>query len=225
MEQRREMYVLVVGGGKVGYYLTKTLVNEGYEILLIEKNAQKVRTYVDRFGSVVTVGDGCEVATLDRAGAGRADVVIAVTGDDEDNLVICQVAKQRFHVRKTIARVNNPKNEEIFRRLGVDVTVSQTNTIRSLIEQAIPDRPMVRLLTLKHNDVEIVETEVAETSLAVGRPLSEVELPPKVNISAIIRGSDLIIPNGESILYAGDEVIAVAASASEASLRRLLSGA
>src|SRR5947209_8830861 len=116
------MYIIVVGGGKVGYYLTKTLVNEGYEVLLIEKNPKKVNTFVERFGAVVQQGDGCEVTTLDQAGAGRADVVIAVTGEDEDNLVICQVAKERFHVHKTIARVNNPKNEEIFRRLGVDVT-------------------------------------------------------------------------------------------------------
>ena len=218
------MYILVVGGGKVGYYLTKTLVNEGHEILLIEKNAQKVSIWRDRFGSVVLQGDGCEVTTLDQAGAGRADVVIAVTGDDEDNLVICQVAKQRFHVRKTIARVNNPKNEDIFRRLGVDVTVSQTNVIRALIEQTIPDRPLVHLLTLRHNGMEIVETTVSEDSLVVGQPLADINLPPNVVLSAILRGGEMIIPNGSSVLWAGDEVIAVAERTSEAPLRRLLAG-
>ncbi|MDQ3929672.1 MAG: TrkA family potassium uptake protein, partial [Chloroflexota bacterium] len=129
------MYVIVVGGGKVGYYLTKTLVHEGYEVLLIEKNLKKVSTYHERFGSVVLEGDGAEMATLETAGAARADVVIAVTGDDEDNLVICQTAKKLFHVPRTIARVNNPKNEEIFKKLGIDVTVSSTNLILNIIEQ------------------------------------------------------------------------------------------
>jgi len=218
------MYVIVVGGGKVGYYLTKTLVNEGYEILLIEKNPQKVNTYLDRFGGVVLQGDGCEVGTLEQAGAGRAGVVIAVTGDDEDNLVICQVAKQRFHVRKTIARVNNPKNEEIFRRLGVDVTVSQTNVILALIEQMIPDRPMVHLMTLKHAQMTIVETAVSEDSMVAGLPLAEVKLPPNVVISAILRDGELMIPSGATMLLAGDEVIAVAQRSSEEPLRRLLAG-
>jgi trk system potassium uptake protein TrkA len=134
------MYILVVGGGKVGYYLTKTLVNEGYEILLIEKNPRKVATYGERFGSIVVEGDGAELATLVAAGAARADVVVAVTGDDEDNLVVCQTAKRLFNVPRTIARVNNPKNEEIFKKLGIDVTVSSTNIILNIIEQEIPER-------------------------------------------------------------------------------------
>src|SRR4051794_29058802 len=126
------MYIIVVGGGKVGYYLTKTLVNEGYEVLLIEKSAKKVAVYAERFGAVVLEGDGAEFSTLEKAGTGRAEVVIAVTGDDEDNLVICQTAKMQFDVPRTIARVNNPKNEELFKRLGIDVTVSSTNIILSI---------------------------------------------------------------------------------------------
>src|SRR5829696_3612540 len=141
------MYIIVAGGGKVGYYLTKTLVNEGYEILLIEKSAKKVAVYAERFGSVVMEGDAAELSTLEAAGAARADVVVAVTGDDEDNLVICQTAKRLFNVPRTIARVNNPKNEEIFRRLGIDVTVSSTNIILSIIEQEIPERGLVHLMT------------------------------------------------------------------------------
>ena len=124
------MYIIVVGGGKVGYYLAKTLVNEGYELLLIEKNPRKVATYRERFGEVVIEGDGAEMTTLEEAGVNRADVVIAVTGDDEDNLVICQTAKKLFNVPRTIARVNNPKNEEIFRRLGIDVTVRMGRNAR-----------------------------------------------------------------------------------------------
>src|SRR6478609_998169 len=123
------MYIIVVGGGKVGYYLTKTLVNEGFEVLLIEKLSKKAAIYAERFGSVVLEGEGAESTTLEAAGISRADVVIAVTGDDEDNLVICQTAKKRFNVPRTIARVNNPKNEEIFRRLGIEMTVSTTEVI------------------------------------------------------------------------------------------------
>src|SRR6185437_10656564 len=201
------MYIILVGGGKVGYNLTKTLINEGYEVFLIEKNPIKCHTYSERFGSVIMQGDGAEAATLSAAGAARADVVIAVTGEDEDNLVICQMAKEKFHVERTIARVNNPKNEEIFRRLGIDVTVSQTNVILSLIEQLIPDRPMVHLMTLKHAQMTIVETTVSEDSLVVGAPLSDIKLPPNVVLSAIMRDGELMIPNGTTVLQAGDEVI------------------
>ena len=218
------MYIIIVGGGKVGYYLTKTLVNEGYEILLIESNPRKVATFTERFGAVVLQGDGGEVATLDKAGAARADVVVAVTGEDEDNLVICQVAKARFNVPKTIARVNNPKNEQIFRLLGIDVTVSQTNVILNIIEQEIPDRPLVHLMTLKHAQMAIVETVVGPNSTAANQPVNDIALPPNVVISAILRDGDLLIPRGETEVLAGDEVIAVTDRASEEPLRRLLTG-
>jgi trk system potassium uptake protein TrkA len=216
------MYLIVVGGGKVGYYLTKTLVNEGYEVLLIEKSASKVDTYAERFGAIVMNGDGAEAATLAAAGAGRADVVVAVTGDDEDNLVICQMAKQRFHVKRTIARVNNPKNEELFRRLGIDVTVNHTNVILSLIEQQIPDRHFVHLLALKHAELEIVEASVTPDSPIVGQMVSEVRFPPETNIIALLRAGELIIPSGQTRVEFGDEVIAVTRRRSEPALRQLI---
>ncbi|MBO9307564.1 TrkA family potassium uptake protein [Thermomicrobium sp.] len=216
------MYIIVVGGGKVGYYLTKTLVNEGYEVFLVEKNPVKVQIYRDRFGAIVMQGDGAEVATLAAAGAGRADVVIAVTGDDEDNLVICQVARERFGVRRTIARVNNPKNEELFRRLGIDVTVSQTNVILSLIEQQIPERPFVHLLALRHADLAIVEAKVAAESPVVNQPIWQLPLPPEAIITAIIRRGELIIPTGQTVIEPGDELIIVTKQQREAELRELL---
>src|SRR3954465_7384564 len=179
------MYIIIVGGGKVGYYLTKTLVNEGYEVLLIERKPQKVALFTERFGAVVLEGDGAEVTPLDQAGAARADVVVAVTGEDEDNLVVCQVAKKRFNVPKTIARVNNPKNEQIFRLLGIHRTVSQTNIILNIIEQEIPDRPLVHLMTLKHAQMAIVETIVGPKSSVINQPLSAIKLPNNVVLSAI----------------------------------------
>ncbi len=219
------MYIIIVGGGKVGYYLTKTLVNEGSnEILLIEKNPKKVATYGERFGSVVLEGDGAESSTLEMAGAARADVVIAVTGDDEDNLVICQTAKKMFKVPRTIARVNNPKNEDIFKRLGIDVTVSQTNVILSIIEQEIPERGLVHLMTLKHAQMAIVEATVEEKAMAAGRSLSDIQFPNNIVISAVLRDGQLIIPNGETVLRPRDEVIALATRESEPELRQMLIG-
>ncbi|HEX8597340.1 MAG TPA: NAD-binding protein [Chloroflexia bacterium] len=219
------MYIIIVGGGKVGYYLTKTLVNEGSnEILLIEKNPKKVMTYGERFGSVVLEGDGAESSTLEMAGAARADVVIAVTGDDEDNLVICQTAKKMFKVPRTIARVNNPKNEDIFKRLGIDVTVSQTNVILSIIEQEIPERGLVHLMTLKHAQMAIVEATVEETAMAAGKTLSDIQFPNNIVISAVLRDGQLIIPSGDTILRPRDEVIALATRESEPALRQMLIG-
>jgi trk system potassium uptake protein TrkA len=216
------MYILVIGGGKVGYYLTKTLVNEGYEVFLIEKNPVKCAIYAERFGAVVMRGDGAEAATLDAAGANRADVVIAVTGEDEDNLVICQMAKERFGVPRCIARVNNPKNEEVFRRLGIDVTVSQTNVILSLIEQQIPDLPFVHLMSLRHADLAIVEAKVADESPVIDRPIERIEWPSDVIVTAILRRGELIIPTGQTIIRSGDELICMARREREEELRDLL---
>lgn len=218
------MYMIVVGGGKLGYYLTKTLLFEGYEVLLIEKDSAKCEIFRERFGGIVVEGDGAEALTLDAAGAARADVVISVTGDDEDNLIISQVAKKRFGVDRTIARVNNPKNEAVFKRLGVDVTVSQTNVILSRIEQHIPDRHFLHLMSLKHAEIAIVEAGVSPSSPIVNRTLSEIQLPPDCVFSAITRGSDVIVPTGQTMILAGDEVIAVTRQSSEDALRKLLMG-
>jgi trk system potassium uptake protein TrkA len=216
------VYIIVVGGGKVGYYLTKTLLNEGHEILLIERDLAKVEIYNERFGSVVLGGDGAEASTLAAAGAARADVVIAVTGEDEDNLVVCQMAKQKFHVKRTIARVNNPKNEQLFRLLGVDVTVSQTNYILNLIEQAIPERAFIHLLNLRHADLAIIEATIDSRSPISGRSIDDVEFPVECVIAAISRGPDLIVPKGTTVIQPGDEVIAVTRREQEDELRRLL---
>jgi trk system potassium uptake protein len=216
------VYIIVVGGGKVGYYLTKTLLNEGHEVLLIERDRAKVDTYSERFGSVVLAGDGAEAAVLARAGAARADVVIAVTGEDEDNLVVCQVAKQKFHVGRTIARVNNPKNEQLFRLLGIDVTVSQTNYILNLIEQAIPERAFIHLLSLRHADLAIIEATISEDSPVANMSIEDIELPVDCVVAAIARGADLLVPRGTTVIEPNDEIIAITHREQEDELRRLL---
>lgn len=216
------MYIIVVGAGKVGYYLAKTLLQEDHEVLLIERDVTKVDFYAERLGSVVVRGDGAEASTLASAGAARADAVVAVTGDDEDNLVICQVAKNKFEVGRTIARVNNPKNEHLFRLLGVDVTVSQTNYILNLIGQAIPERSFIHLMNLRHAGLAIVEASVTERSPVANRSLEEINLPVSCAIAAVARGQDVIVPNGQTVLEPGDEIIAVTHLAEEAELRELL---
>jgi trk system potassium uptake protein TrkA len=216
------VYIIVVGGGKVGYYLTKTLLNEGHEVLLIERDRAKVDTYSERFGSVVLAGDGAEAAVLASAGAARADVVIAVTGEDEDNLVVCQVAKQKFHVGRTIARVNNPKNEQLFRLLGIDVTVSQTNYILNLIEQAIPERAFIHLLSLRHADLAIIEATISEDSPVANMSIEDIELPVDCVVAAIARGADLVVPRGSTVIEPNDEIIAITHREQEDELRRLL---
>src|SRR4030065_414806 len=172
------MYIIVVGGGKVGYYLAKELVEEGNEVLIIEKDAGKAERIAEELGDIARRGGGCEASTMEMAGFGRADMVIAVTGDDEDNLVTCQVAKAKFKVPRAIARINNPKNEEIFKKLRLDPAVSAPTAILSQIEQELPTHPLIPLLTLKGGGLEIVEVKVPENSAVAGKPLGSVLLPP-----------------------------------------------
>lgn len=219
------MYVIVVGGGKVGYYLTKSLLERGEEVLLIEREPRRYAVLREELAAAVMLGDGSEVMTMLQAGMDRASTVVAVTGDDEDNLVICQVAKHRFHVPRTIARINNPRNKNIFGRLGIDVTVSSTEVILAQIEQVIPTESLVHLLTLRNVGVSFVEIEVPKDSPALGRPLKALGIPDDSILPLLIRGgAQAIIPYGETILEAGDQVIAVTSEASEARLRRILLG-
>lgn len=216
------MYIIVVGAGKVGFYLAKTLLQEDHEVLLLERDAATVEFHAERLGSAVIQGDGAEASTLASAGAARADVVIAVTGDDEDNLVICQVAKNKFNVDRTIARVNNPKNEHLFKLLGVDVTVSQTNYILNLIGQSIPKQSFIHLLNLQHGGLALVEVTVTEGSPVANKSLTEIELPVNCAIAAVLRGAEVIVPDGQTIVRPGDELIAITKEEDEAELRNLL---
>ncbi len=219
------MYIIVVGGGKVGYYLAKELIDEGHEVLIIEKDRPKAARIAEELGSVVMRGDGCEAAVLSQAGTSRADVLIAVTGDDEDNLVACQVAKARFNVPRAIARINNPKNETIFRLLGVDATVSHTDVILAEIEERIPAHPLLHLMRQRESGLEIVEAKVAGGSPVVGKRVRNVLLPPETKLLVILRGKETIIPVGDTLMEDGDEVIALTREGNEEYLRQLLTGA
>jgi trk system potassium uptake protein TrkA len=219
------MYIIVVGGGRVGYYLTKALLDEEHEVLLIEKNATVSRTIADELGGICLHGDGCETATMDGAGTARADMLIAVTGDDEDNLVACQVAKHKFNVPRTVTRVRNPRNEAIFKKLGIDVTVSSTNIILEHIEHEVPSHPLMHLLTIREKGLEIVEVKVPAGSASVGKMIKKLSLPPESILSLIIRKERKpIVPTHNTVLKAEDQVVAVTPPGSQEALRAALIG-
>ena len=218
------MYVVVIGGGNVGYYLTKELLHAGHEVVMIEKDPGRARQIADELGSIVVPNDGCEGRYQEMAGMGRADVVAAVTGDDEDNLVACQVAKMHFNVPRAIARVNNPKNEQLFRRLAIDDTVSPTRTILGVIEHEIPIHDLLHLTELEGGDLEIVEAQLTAESPAVGRELRELTLPEGTSIAVILRGSKAVAVRPETKLVDGDRMLAVTSSEKEPELRQLLIG-
>ncbi|HEY82692.1 MAG TPA: TrkA family potassium uptake protein [Dehalococcoidia bacterium] len=219
------MYIIIVGGGRVGYYLARALLEEGHEVLIIEKNASFCDIINEEMGSVCIRGDGCEAATLADVGAGRADMLVAVTGDDEDNLVACQVAKYKFNVPRTIARIRNPQNEAIFKKLGVDVPVSATNIILEAIEKEVPTHPLTHLLTLTERGLELVEVRIPPTSSSIGKPLKEIPLPAGSRLALIIpKNRRPRIPTPSSILREGDQVIALTTPEAEESLRTALTG-
>ncbi len=218
------MYIIVVGGGTVGYYLSKALLSEGHEVLVIEKDATKVQRIEDELGSMCIQGDGCEAATLEEAGTGRANLFVAVTNEDEDNLVASQIAKHKFNVPRTIARIGNPKNEALFKKLGIDVTVSTTNLILEQIEQELPTHPLIHLLKLSKGELEIVEVKISSTSAAVGKQISRLSLPPGAVLSLIIKEQGVQVPSPETILEADDRVIVVTKPELEQDLRTVLAG-
>jgi trk system potassium uptake protein TrkA len=192
-------------------------------VLVIELSSERVEEIYEALGDIVMEGDGCEATTLEKAGTGRADMLLAVTGDDEDNLVSCQVAKQRFNVARTVARINNPQNEEIFRRLEVDITVSATSAIMAHIEQELPTRHLIQLMRLKNSGLELVEVRIPEDSRVVGRPIKDILLPYQAMIALVV-GEDgqPRVASGETVLHAGDEIVAVTLRENEEPLREAL---
>ena len=219
------MYSVIVGGGEVGYHLARVLLNEGHEVLILEQDAARCEKLAEEFGSIVYRGDGCEASTLDTVGTGRADMLVAVTDGDEDNLVACQVAKHKFNVPRTIARITNPKNEAIFKILGVDVTVSSTNVILANIEQELPSHPLIPLLKLKSGTLEVVEVKIPPGSKVVGKKIGSFRLPPGSAILLVI-GTDGAprIPTEDTVLEAEDELVAITSAENEETMRAILGG-
>jgi trk system potassium uptake protein TrkA len=218
------MYAIVAGGGKVGFYLARELIEQSHEVLVIENSAEQVQFIANELGNVVLKGNADEASTLAEAGAERADVIVAVTGEDAANLVICQVAKGRFGTRRTVARLNDPRNENIFRMLGIDATVNATEVMLSVLAQELPQANLVPLLRLRDTDVEVVEALLARDSGAIGMPLRELRLPPESTVAVVIRDGGPLFPTGSTVLQPGDEVIAMTRARHEAELRTLFFG-
>ncbi|MGK2966339.1 MAG: potassium channel family protein [Tepidiformaceae bacterium] len=218
------MYIIVVGGGKVGFHLAQELLQSNNEVLVIEWDASRAANIAEELGDVVMHGDGCEATILDAAGVSRADIVAAVTGDDEDNLVVCEISKYRA-VPRCIARINNPKNELLFKKRGIETTVSATQVVLAQIEQELPTHDTLISLLQLHSGLELVEVKIADMSPAVGRPIREILLPPESLISLVVDpGGVPRMPTGETRLNAGDAVVVVTRKESEDALREALIG-
>ncbi|OFV99493.1 MAG: hypothetical protein A3F68_09120 [Acidobacteria bacterium RIFCSPLOWO2_12_FULL_54_10] len=213
-----------MGGGKVGYFLGRTLLEEGHEISIIEANQEIYGLVSHQLDCPVILGDGTSHKTLEKAGASRCDLFVGVTNHDQDNLIGCQVARREFGVPKTIARVKNPKNERIMRELGVDVTVSSTAIISSLIESELPLHKIRTLLDLRIGNLEIMEYALDGTSPVVGQQIRNLTMPPHCNLVTILRGGDAIVPRGDTLFQASDVILALADRADEGALRKLLLG-
>ncbi len=204
------MYIIIVGGGRVGYYLTKALLDEKHEVVLVEKDEIICSTINDELGSVCIRGDGSEVSVLSDIGTNRADMLIAVTGDDEDNLVACQLAKQHFKVPRTIARLVNPRYAPLFKKLGIDIPVISTEVILEIIETQVPTHVLTHLRTIEDRGLEIIEIRIPPKAKTVGKAIKDITLPPTSVLALIIRkGIKPFSPSQDTIIQAEDQVIAV----------------
>jgi trk system potassium uptake protein TrkA len=204
------MYMILVGGGNVGINLAKRLKHQGHELLVLEKDSRQAERIAALIGEEnVMVGDGCEMITQKDAGFGRADVVVAVTGEDEDNLVICQMAKEVWNVERVLARVNDPDHEEIFRKIGIHETVSATGIIFALLEQQISPDVILPIGALARGNLEVVEVELGSRSPAVGRRVRDLVMPQQTNLIWVLRGDQGLAVSGDTELMQGDMVVAV----------------
>ena len=212
------MYVIVVGAGKVGWNLARELIDKGNELTVVENDRPRFATVEEELEHAVQYGDGSELWVLERAGIERADLVIAVTGDDEDNILICQVAREKYGVERVISRCNNPRNMQHFELLGVRPVVSATDLILRLIEHEVPQYGPLHLLDLPQEDLEIIELEVAEESSAAGSRVQDLGLPEGALVISILRDGTGFVPRGDSQVHAGDEVLVVLAPGLEAAV-------
>ncbi|HLM08257.1 MAG TPA: TrkA family potassium uptake protein [Thermoleophilaceae bacterium] len=203
------MYVLIVGAGKVGWNLARELINKSHEVTVVENDPARYAAVEQELEHSVQYGDGSELWVLDRAGIERADLVVAVTGDDEDNILISQVAREKYGVERVVARCNNPRNLPHFELLGVKPVISATDLILRLIEHEVPKYGLVHLLDLPEERLEIIELEVAEGSEAAGRAVKDLGLPDGSLVISILRDGGGFVPAGDSVVQAGDEVLLV----------------
>ena len=219
------MYVVVAGGGKVGANITRSLLDMGHEVTLVEQRRDRIERLEAEFGHVAMLGDATEITVLERAGIARPpDLVLAVTGDDEDNLIISQIAKEGYGVPKAIARVNDPRNQQHFDLLGITQTVCATSGILGLVEHEVPEHGLVRLLELRREGLEVVEVQITGDSPAAGKRVAGLSLPDGSRLVAVMRRGTAEIATGETVVRPGDQVVAILKPGLEDRLRKALVG-
>ena len=217
------MYVIAAGGGKVGANVARSLMRLGHEVTLIEQRRDRFERLEDEFEHQVHRGDATEIYVLERAGIARPpDIVLALTGDNEDNLVICQLAKEKFGVPKVIARVNDPRNQAHFDLLGISPTVCATSSIMALVEHEVPEHEIIHLLELRQENLEIVEVQIDRDSPSAGKRVESLELPDGARLISVMRKGRAEIAVGATQLEAGDQVLAILEPGKEDELRRVL---
>jgi trk system potassium uptake protein TrkA len=219
------MYVIVAGGGKVGANVTRTLREMDHEVTLIEQRPDRFSRLEDEFGPIVVRGDATEIAVLEDAGIARPpQLVLAVTGDDEDNLIISQMAREKYGVPKVVARVNDPRNQETFDLLGIDETVCATSSLLGLVEHEVPEHGLVKLLELRKEGLDVVEVQIEDRAPVVGREAGQLTLPPGARLITVFRDglTELIID--ATVFRPGDQVLAVVPPESASDLRLALLG-
>jgi len=217
------MNIIIVGGGNVGCNLAERLSASNY-VTLIEKDPETGKRLAGKMNILVIQGDGCDINLLKQAGITKADVVAAVTGSDVDNLVVCQIAKDIFHVKRTVAKVNDPKNEKIFYQLGVDIAIGSTAIIAKVIEDEVSWEDFITLFTFKRGNLSIIRVDLPENSPVINHPISEIELPEDSVLVAIIRNGEIMIPRMNSVLKEKDEVIAITKVENESLVFKALVG-
>jgi len=219
------MLAVIVGGGRGGSYLAQDLQSQGYKVKVVDRRTDVVAKLRQEIDGEVICGDGCNPQILEQVGAEKADLVVAILHDDEDNLVVCRLAKHHFHVRRVIARVNNPRNEWLYTKAwGVDVAISQVHLTAKVIEEEIGLGELVTLLKLNRGEAALVELRLPETSPCQGKIIRDLSLPADTVLVSIVRDGKLVIPRGDTRLQAGDEVLAVSTVAAEQALKDILAG-
>ena len=217
------MYTIVAGGGKVGASITRSLLRMGHEVTLIEQRRDRFEQLEAELGPVALAGDATEIHILERAGIARPpELVLAVTGDDEDNIVICQLAREKYGVEKVIARVNDPRNQVHFDLLGISPTVCATASIMALIEHEVPEHGLVHLLELPKENIEIVEVQIPHGADCAGTPIERLQLPEGSRLISVKRDGQFEIAEGATKLLPGDQVLAILQPGKEDELRRVL---
>ena len=217
------MYVLIAGGGKVGSSVMRSLLRKSHEVTLIEQRRDRFEALEEEFEHMVMNGDATELYVLERAGIGRPpDLVLALTGDDEDNMVICQLARDKYGVEKVVARVNDPRNQPHFDLLGIQQTVCAVSNILGLVEHEVPEHDLIHLLELRKENLEIVEVQIPKGAPSVGKKVERLPLPEGARLISVMRNGQSEIAVGSTELHEGDQVLAVLQPGKEDELRRVL---